>query len=54
MGSLYFYYGSMNSSKTAQLAMAAHNYEEAGMRPLCLKPRLDTQTLLSECVKTIK
>ncbi|CAD5236026.1 thymidine kinase [Klebsiella phage vB_KvM-Eowyn] len=43
MGSLYFYYGSMNSSKTAQLAMAAHNYEEAGMRPLCFKPKLDNR-----------
>lgn len=43
MGSLYFYYGSMNASKTAQMAMAAHNYEEAGMRALCFKPRLDTR-----------
>lgn len=43
MGKLTYFYGSMNSSKTAQLVMAAHNYEEAGMRPLCLKPRLDTR-----------
>lgn len=43
MGSLYYYIGSMNSSKTAQLVMAAHNYEEAGMRALCFKPKLDTR-----------
>lgn len=43
MGKLYFNYGTMNSSKTANLLMVAHNYESQGRRILCLKPSSDTR-----------
>lgn len=33
----------MNSSKTANLLMVAHNYESQGRRIMCLKPSLDTR-----------
>lgn len=32
MAKLYFRYGSMSASKSANLLMSAHNYEERGMR----------------------
>ena len=38
MAKLYFKYGTMNSSKTAQLLMTAHNYNSQGKRILALKP----------------
>ena len=43
MGKLYFNYGTMNSSKTANLLMVAHNYESQGRRILCLNPSSDTR-----------
>lgn len=43
MAKLYFKYGTMNSSKTANLLMSAHNYEIQGKRVLCLKSSLDTR-----------
>lgn len=43
MAKLYFKYGVMNSSKTANLLMVAHNYESQGRRILCLKSALDTR-----------
>ena len=43
MARLYFKYGVMNSSKTANLLMVAHNYESQGRRILCLKSALDTR-----------
>jgi thymidine kinase len=33
----------MNASKSAQLLMTAHNYEEGKMRVLTIKPKLDTR-----------
>ncbi len=41
MGKLYYYYGTMNSSKSANLLMKAHQFEESGARCLLLKPRFD-------------
>lgn len=41
---LYFRYGCMNSSKTANLLMIAHNYESQGKKILLLKPSIDTRT----------
>ena len=43
MGKLYFRYGAMGSSKTANAIMVRYNYLERGGRVLMLKPRLDTR-----------
>ena len=50
MAKLYFRYGAMGSSKTANAIMVRHNYLERGQRVLMLKPRLDSrdgQTLIA-------
>ena len=41
MGKLYFRYGTMGSAKTAMLLTQAYNFEERGMRYLCMKPIID-------------
>ena len=43
MAKLYFRYGAMGSSKTANALMARFNYEERGQETLMVKPRLDTR-----------
>ena len=43
MPKLYFKYGAMGSSKTAQALITKFNYEERGMRVLLLKPATDTR-----------
>ena len=43
MAKLYFRYGAMNSSKTALLLTAAHNYEERDQHPVIVKPGIDTK-----------
>ena len=43
MAKLYFRYGAMGSSKTANALMARFNYEERGQSALLVKPRLDTR-----------
>ena len=43
MAKLYFRYGAMGCSKTANALMVAFNYEEKGLHPLLLKPKLDTR-----------
>ncbi|MBQ6594391.1 MAG: thymidine kinase [Clostridia bacterium] len=43
MAKLYFRYGAMGSSKTANAIMVQYNYHERGQRALMLKPRLDTR-----------
>ena len=43
MAQLYFKYGAMGSSKTANALMARFNYEERGQETLLVKPRLDTR-----------
>ena len=43
MPSLYFYYSAMNAGKSSTLLQAAWNYRERGMRPLLLKPQIDTR-----------
>ncbi|MCM1163362.1 MAG: thymidine kinase [Muribaculaceae bacterium] len=42
-GKLYFRYGTMGSAKTALLLTTAYNFEERGMRYVCLKPVIDTR-----------
>ena len=41
MAKLYFRYGAMGSSKTANAIMVEYNYTERGQKGLMLKPRLD-------------
>lgn len=40
---LYFYYGAMNSSKTANALMTHFNYEEVGQKALLCKTEADTR-----------
>lgn len=42
-GKLYFRYGTMGSAKTALLLTTAYNFEERGMRYICMKPVIDTR-----------
>lgn len=44
MGKLYFKYGAMGSSKTAQALITKFNYEERGMKTLLLKPATDNRS----------
>ena len=43
MASLYFYYGAMGSSKTANALMTNFNYREVGKKALLCKPGIDTR-----------
>lgn len=43
MAKLYFRYGAMGSSKTANALMVAYNYYERGKRALLVKPNLDNR-----------
>ena len=43
MAKLYFKYGAMGSSKTAQALITKFNYEERGMRVFLIKPEIDTR-----------
>ena len=43
MAKLYFRYGAMGSSKTANALMVRYNYLERGKKPLLLKPSVDTR-----------
>ena len=43
MAKLYFRYGAMGSSKTANILMVRYNYLEKGLKPLLVKPALDTR-----------
>ena len=42
-GKLYFRYGTMGSAKTALLLTSAYNFEERGMKYVCIKPIIDTR-----------
>lgn len=41
MAKLYFRYGAMGSSKSANILMVRYNYEESGQYAILLKPRTD-------------
>ncbi len=43
MAKLFFRYGAMNSGKSTQLLQTAHNYEEREMKPIIVKPAVDTK-----------
>ena len=44
MAKLYFRYGAMNCSKTANALMVIHNYEEQGKKVLVFKPSIDIRS----------
>ena len=52
MGKLYFRYGAMGSSKTANLLMVHYNFLERGRGPVILKPKLDTRERRIYCEVT--
>lgn len=43
MASLHWIHAPMNASKSAQLLMVAHNYEEGRRKVMVIKPMLDTR-----------
>ena len=43
MAKLYFRYGAMGSSKTANALMVKYNYNERGKKAILAKPRIDTR-----------
>jgi thymidine kinase len=43
MAKLYFRYGAMGSSKTANAIMVQYNYQERGQKALLVKPLIDTR-----------
>ena len=43
MAKLYFKYGAMGCSKSAQALITKFNYEERGMKVLLMKPSIDTR-----------
>ena len=43
MAKLYFKYGAMGCSKTAQALITKFNYEERGMKVMFIKPAVDTR-----------
>ena len=43
MAKLYFKYGAMGSSKTANALITKFNYEERGMRVWLIKPSIDNR-----------
>ncbi len=43
MGKLYFRYGAMGSSKTANALMVRYNYIEKGQNAIILKPQAENR-----------
>ena len=43
MANVYFKHTTMGGGKTALACINAFNYEEQGLRPLCLSPKIDTR-----------
>ena len=52
MAKLYFRYGAMNSAKTANLLMVAHNYKNQGRDVVIIKPDKDTRWDMTVEVKS--
>ncbi|MBQ2502889.1 MAG: thymidine kinase [Lachnospiraceae bacterium] len=50
MAKIYFYYGAMGSSKTANALMTHFNYQEVGQNALLVKPSIDTR----DGIQTVK
>ncbi|MBZ9693273.1 thymidine kinase [Clostridium sp. M14] len=50
MAKLYFYYGTMNSSKTLDLLRTNFSYKERGMNPVLMKSYTDIREGSNECI----
>lgn len=48
MTKVFYYHGTMDASKSANLLMTCHNYEEKGVKPILIKPALDTRSKFIE------
>lgn len=53
MSKLYFKYGALNSSKTANLLMTAHNYRETGRKVLLLQSSKNTRDKVNKITSRI-
>ena len=53
MAKLYFKYGTVGSSKTAQALITKFNYEERGMKTILIKPSIDTRDGKNLCTSRI-
>lgn len=53
MAKLYFKYGAMGSSKTAQALITKFNYEERGMKVWLIKPSIDNRDGIDEVASRI-
>lgn len=53
MAKLYYYYGAMGSSKTANALMTRFNYEEVGQKALLCKSEVDTRDGLEKVCSRI-
>lgn len=51
---VFYNYGTMKSSKTANLLMVYHNYQDKGINPILIKPALDTRSKYVESRVGIK
>lgn len=45
MAKLFFRYGTMSASKSTELLITAHNYEQKDMKVLVMKPIIDTRDI---------
>ena len=50
MAKIHFYYGAMNASKTTLLINNADNYQRSGLKPIVIKPSIDTRESLEGVV----
>lgn len=50
MAKLYFKYGAMGSSKSAQALMTKFNYEEKDRKVWLIKPSMTRATALTRCI----
>ena len=48
MAKLYFFYGAMGSSKSANALMVEYNYRERGQKVLLAKTNIDTRDGINE------
>lgn len=48
MAKLFWRYSTMNAGKSAELMIAAYNYEERGMQRIIIKPAIDTRDELGK------
>lgn len=44
MAKIFYFYGTMKSSKTTNLLMVYHNYEDKDLKPILVKPAEDTRS----------